>query len=47
MLITIIREYKWPPDIIGGLFVDDEDYRGVVYLYNDIVKTSKELKAKK
>lgn len=46
MIRTVVREHGWPPDKIGGLFVDDQDYEGIEFWYNDCVKVSDEIKAK-
>jgi hypothetical protein len=47
MVKSIIRSYHWPPDIVGGLFVDANDQEGMVYLYRDISDQVQELKKKK
>jgi len=41
---TIVREYKWSPDIIGDLFFDREDYRGLYYWYDDVIEMVEEQK---
>jgi hypothetical protein len=46
MIVSLIREHHWPPDIISGLFIDDQDYEGVEFLYNDLVEMHAELKKK-
>lgn len=46
MIASVVREYKWSPDIIGDLFFDAEDYFGLVYWYNDIEEIHKDFKAK-
>jgi hypothetical protein len=43
---TVVRENKWAPDIIGALFVDEIDFHGLEYWYNDSVEMDKELKNK-
>lgn len=42
-----MRSYKWSPDIIDNLFVDDYDYKGLIYLYNDIKDQVEDIKGKK
>jgi hypothetical protein len=37
MVKSVVRTYHWPPDVIGGLFIDNEDYRGLLYWYNDVI----------
>jgi hypothetical protein len=42
-----VRDTKWSPEIIGDLFIDEQDYQGIEFWYNDIEKQIKELKDKK
>ncbi|WP_181899555.1 hypothetical protein [Flagellimonas nanhaiensis] len=35
MIITVVRYYKWPPPVIDDMYVDDIDYKGLVFWYND------------
>lgn len=46
MVKSIIRSYHWPPDVIGGLFIDAVDQDGIVYLYRDISDAVQEFKDK-
>ena len=46
MVRTIVRNYHWPPNVFGGLFIDAIDHNGIVYWYNDIKDADAELKAK-
>lgn len=46
MMISVAREFKWSPDILGDLFFDDEDYKGLKFWYNDVLEMSKKLKDK-
>jgi len=36
MILTIVRSFNWTPDTIDKLYVDEIDYHGLVYWYNDI-----------
>jgi hypothetical protein len=47
MIRNVVREHSWSPDIIGDLFIDDQDYRGLEYWDTDVVKLNKELQPKK
>lgn len=47
MIKNVVREHHWPPHIIGGFFIDDQDYEGLEYWHNDVVKVNKELSPKK
>jgi coproporphyrinogen III oxidase len=46
MAKTIYREHHWPPSVIGGLYVDDIDYQGIEYIFNDIQEVYKATKKK-
>lgn len=39
-----MRDMKWSPDIIGDLFIDNEDYEGLEFWYDDVVKRIEEMK---
>lgn len=47
MIASVAREFKWPPEVLGGLFFDAEDYEGLMFWYNDIKDQHKELKSLK
>ncbi len=38
ILKSIVREYKWTPDVIGSLFFDRQDYTGLLYWYDDVIE---------
>lgn len=44
MIKTVVREYHWPPDHIGGLFIDDMDYKGLEFWYNDVIEVIEKIK---
>lgn len=46
MIKTVARQYHWSPSEIGKLYLDDWDYLGLEYWYNDAAQIDKELKAK-
>jgi hypothetical protein len=43
MVKTVMRAYPWTPDVIDKLYLDDKDHHGIGYLYEDILKSLKEL----
>lgn len=43
MAKSVALEFHWPPHVLGGLFIDDWDYKGLTYWYN----TCKDIKPKK
>ena len=47
MLTRVAREFHWPPEILGGFFIDDIDLNGLEFWYNDVVEVHKELNPKK
>lgn len=44
MVKTVAREYHWAPNIIGAFFIDDNDWHGLEFWYNDVNEMNKELK---
>jgi len=46
MIKSIVREFNWEPKTIGSLFIDNIDYLGLEFWYEDVLQTSKELEAK-
>jgi hypothetical protein len=47
MMRSVAREYKWPPDLIGGFFIDNIDHYGLEFWYEDIIKMIEETNNKK
>lgn len=47
MVKTVVREHHWPPDVIGGLFVDDADSKGLEFWYDDILEVIEKINPKK
>jgi len=43
----IVREYHWPPTVIGGLFFDAQDYRGLFFWHKEICDRAEKFKKKK
>ncbi len=44
MILTVIREHHWPPEVVDALFLDAKDHHGLVFWYNDVVETHKNIK---
>jgi len=44
MIKSVVREHHWPPYIIKELYLDNEDYQGLEYWYDDVIATIKDLK---
>lgn len=41
---TVVREHHWEPSVIGGLFLDDQDYEGLLYWYDDVITCGDKIK---
>lgn len=33
-IVSVVNTYRWAPDIIDVLYVDDYDHHGLIYWYN-------------
>lgn len=44
---SVVREHHFSPAEIDAFFLDDIDYHGLEFWYNDVRQVSKELKEKK
>nr|WP_299067180.1 hypothetical protein [uncultured Allomuricauda sp.] len=44
MIITVVRYYKWPPPIVENLYLDDFDYNGLEFWFNDAKDQDKKTK---
>lgn len=47
MISTVVREFKWTPETIDGLYLDGVDHFGLQHWYSDIVEMLKEIETKK
>lgn len=41
MVKSVVRQFNWQPYVIETLFLDDVDYNGLVYWYNDVIELNK------
>lgn len=46
MVRSVANEYQWPPNTIGGFFIDEQDFYGLEFWYNCVIENSKKIKAK-
>lgn len=44
---TVVREHHFSPVEIDAFFLDEQDYHGLTYWYNDCKEMNEELKPKK
>lgn len=44
MIATVVREYKWSPEIVGDLFFDAQDYLGLEFWVKDVEEMIKKAK---
>lgn len=35
-MVSVIRHYKWTPEYVEGLYLDDADLHSLEFWYNDI-----------
>lgn len=47
MVKSVTRSHHYPPDVIDELFLDDNDYHGLEWLYNDVIEEVKGYKKDK
>jgi len=40
----VVREHHWTPQKIESLYLDDADFFGLIYWFNDIREVNEELK---
>lgn len=43
MIKSLIRVFKYGPQIIDALYIDDIDFHGIIYLYEDAKEYIKEI----
>ena len=43
---TVIRECRFIPDVIDTLYLDSIDYHGIIWYYEDIDESIKEINSK-
>ena len=43
MIRSVVRLYKFTPDVIDRMFVDSEDYHGLEYWFEDAKEYVKEI----
>jgi len=46
MIKSIIREHHLTPSVIDAFFLDDNDYHGLEFWYNDVVEVNKTINKK-
>jgi len=47
MIRSVVRDSKWIPEVVDNLFIDDSDWHGLTYWYNDLKEVHKEMNSKK
>lgn len=40
IIALIYKEYRWSPEVISGLFLDNQDYKGLLFIV-DALKPKK------
>jgi hypothetical protein len=41
MIVSVVRNYHWTPEVIGKLYIDDIDYQGLIFWYEDAKEMNK------
>lgn len=44
MIKSVVREHHWQPDVIESLYLDDMDFLGLIYWYNDVIEHKRQVK---
>jgi hypothetical protein len=47
MIKSVVRQFNWSPEVIDNLYMDGNDYKGLVYWYRDVVEVNEKLRQKK
>ena len=47
MLKSVVREFNFTPKDIDDMYLDDQNYHGIIYWYNDVLQIEKDLKTPK
>jgi len=47
MIKSVVREYHFSPATVGDFYLDDQDYEGLEFWYNDVIEIQRQLKEKK
>jgi hypothetical protein len=47
MIKSVANEYQWPPQTIGGFFVDGQDFEGLEYWFDEVKRIEKIMKPKR
>jgi hypothetical protein len=46
MIMSIVDYHHWTPKTIKKMYVDDYDFEGIIYWYDELVRIDKESKKK-
>lgn len=47
MVISVVRNHHFTPDVIDGFFLDAVDYHGLEFWYNEATEAEESIKPKK
>ena len=45
MVYSVGMQLRWPPSEIDCLFLDNQDFKGLEYWYDNVVKYAQDLKS--
>ena len=43
---SIVRNFNWTPNVIDELFLDEIDYKGIMFWYFDLIEQKKKVEKK-
>jgi hypothetical protein len=43
MITSVVNEYKWSPAIIGDFFIDNHDFEGLEFWYDEVIKIDQKI----
>lgn len=46
MVKSVVREFKWSPEVIDNLYLDNADHHGLYFWYEDVLQIQKDFKKK-
>jgi len=44
IIVSVARTFKWSPKALMEMYVDDFDYQGLIFWYNDVKEQNDKLK---
>jgi len=45
LIVSVARSFKWTPEVLMNMYVDNYDYLGLGFWYNDVKEQNKQIKS--